>query len=44
MIGTIFVPEVCFPWKVDLINKFGKNWIKLVFVGENYDAAELGAL
>lgn len=44
MIGTIYLPEVCFAWKVDLIRMYGKGWVDLVFIGDCYETAEMGAL
>jgi threonine dehydratase len=42
--GTIYIPEVCFQWKVELIRKYGKQWVEIVFLGDNYEMAEQGAL
>jgi threonine dehydratase len=42
--GTIFVPVVCYGWKVDLIQKRGKEYVTIKSVGDNFDECETAAL
>ncbi|CAD8194095.1 unnamed protein product [Paramecium octaurelia] len=41
--GMIFVPEVCYGWKIDLIQKNGKQFVEVKTAGENFDECEEAA-
>ncbi|CAD8073500.1 unnamed protein product [Paramecium primaurelia] len=41
--GTVFLPEVCFQWKIEIIQKYGKDYVEIRSVGESFDEAEAAA-
>lgn len=41
--GTVFLPEVCFSWKQQLIRKYGKEFVEIKTVGESFEEAQSAA-
>lgn len=42
--GYVFIPEVCFNWKIDLCKKFGKQYVEIRSVGLDFKESHIEAL